>query len=270
MTQIKPYDFGISSQPEKPDQTLAAFINTIALKLGKIYGLNVQAPAANQDTPSEAAYWGVVTEPKSRIKIFLRLPVEPLNGIISKKLGGKFQAGGGKASGAISDELAQKEFRNLLAALTQIVQSFLPGAWQSKYLPYPQSTDLDGLNHYTVSYQHSEDPGHIYPIHFNCDPRLASTLQRNTRSSKPLYNHNQKVSEEGDAIFRHLQTTVIELQAILGEKSLTLREICQLRIGDVLMLDTKKSDGITVRVQGKRVFKAKIGLRNKHFLLKIV
>ncbi|SFV53739.1 Flagellar motor switch protein FliM [hydrothermal vent metagenome] len=84
-------------------------------------------------------------------------------------------------------------------------------------------------------------------------PRLASRdLMLNETSSKKSRNPELQVLLGG---------AQVNVEAFLGEAELTMAEILELQVGDVLRLSSAANDIVTISVDGKDRFKGKIGLR---------
>jgi len=84
-------------------------------------------------------------------------------------------------------------------------------------------------------------------------PKLASRdLMLNETSSKKSRNTELQVLLGG---------AKVDVEANLGDADLTLGDILELQIGDVLRLSTPANDIVTVSVDGKERFRGEIGLR---------
>jgi flagellar motor switch protein FliM len=84
-------------------------------------------------------------------------------------------------------------------------------------------------------------------------PKLASRdLMLNETSSKKSRNTELKVLLGG---------AKVNVEANLGDADLSMAEILDLKVGDVLRLSTAADDIVTVSVDGKERFKGEIGLR---------
>lgn len=84
-------------------------------------------------------------------------------------------------------------------------------------------------------------------------PKLASRdLMLNETSSKKSRNTELQVLLGG---------AKVDVEANLGEADLTLADILELKIGDVLRLSAPANDIVTVSVDGKERFRGEIGLR---------
>ncbi len=262
-----PYEFTNQATNLDLEAKLLAFGNSLGLKIGQSYGVTITAPT--QEISAKALpqhlLWGELTDPKTRNRLFIAPESGLLQAIIAKKLGGKFAAGKQpQPQGALGDELGRKEFSRLLDVAAATIHSYTKTPWTQLVWTHSQTPNLDKLKLLAISCSHIEAPGETYHLYLACEPRLAKSLAGQKRETN---SHGS--TREGRAILRELQTAQIELRVILGEKSLSLREICNLQVGQVLMLDTHKSDPINILVENKPVFKAKLGLRNRRFVLKL-
>jgi len=92
-------------------------------------------------------------------------------------------------------------------------------------------------------------------------PKLASRdLMLNETSSKKSRNAELQVLLGG---------AKVTLEANLGEADLSLENILELEVGDILRLSNAADDIVTVAVDGKERFKGKIGLRRYRKSIKI-
>lgn len=66
-----------------------------------------------------------------------------------------------------------------------------------------------------------------------------------------------------------LEKTTLNVRAILGETSITIRELLDLKKGDVLMLNKKASLPIEVLIKGKKRFNARPGVFGKKKAIKL-
>ncbi|PHS56451.1 MAG: flagellar motor switch protein FliM [Sulfurimonas sp.] len=84
-------------------------------------------------------------------------------------------------------------------------------------------------------------------------PKLASRdLMLNETSTKKSRNTELQVLLGG---------AKVRLEATLGNAELTLRDILELQIGDIVRLTNAADDNVTLRIDGKERFRGKIGLR---------
>ena len=84
-------------------------------------------------------------------------------------------------------------------------------------------------------------------------PKLASRdLMLNETSSKKSRNKELKVLLGGSKVM---------LEAELGDAEVSLRELLELKVGDILRLNTPADDTVTVSINKKQRFRGEIGLR---------
>ena len=93
-------------------------------------------------------------------------------------------------------------------------------------------------------------------------PKLASRdLMLNETSSKKSRNTELQVLLGG---------AKVDVEANLGDADLTMADILELKIGDVLRLSSAADDVVTVSVDGKERFKGEIGLRRFRKSIQII
>lgn len=86
--------------------------------------------------------------------------------------------------------------------------------------------------------------------------------------------HMEGVYDEGIAnsrelIMTKLKTSTMEIKAELGDASLSLRDVCNLKPGDVIDLNKPKESEITLYVEEQPWFKGRLGAYNKNAAIKI-
>lgn len=104
-----------------------------------------------------------------------------------------------------------------------------------------------------------------------CLPHMALepvAKQMNTRS---WYSgaQSRKVKPDSDGMERKLSNTVIELHAIFNDTSASVKDIAYLQVGDVIQLEHKLSEPITVKLQNIPKFRAHIGTKGVKYALRI-
>ena len=263
-----PYEF--TTQASKPDQEakLIALGNSLGLKFQQIYALTVTEPTQPVPAPYVPAglLWGELIDPKTKGRLAIALETNLLQAMIAKKLGGHFAAGiDPQPQGLLGEQLSRKELAKVLQEVANFVFGYTKSQWTTRVLSQGQAPDLPKLETFVLRFTHIEAPREKFALYFSCETRLARELVGQRPSPK-----GQTASRDGIAILQQLRTSKVELRVILGERRLSLREICQLEVGQILMLDTHKSDSVDILVEKKPLFKAKLGLRNKRFILKLV
>ncbi len=91
----------------------------------------------------------------------------------------------------------------------------------------------------------------------NLEEIIKKMNARSIKSDKKL--DGLKDSERRDIIFRSVKDSNLELTAVLGEAELTLSDVINLQVGDIVMIDKSISDFIDFKVGSKTWFKGKMG-----------
>jgi len=93
-------------------------------------------------------------------------------------------------------------------------------------------------------------------------PKLASRdLMLNESGSKKSRNQDLKVIMGG---------ADVTVEAFLGSTDLTLRDILDLQVGNMIKLDTGVNSGVEVSINGKQRFIGKIGVKRYRKSVKII
>ncbi len=90
-------------------------------------------------------------------------------------------------------------------------------------------------------------------------------------NTKLWFSSNSKeiTSIEKDAIKVGLEKTFVNVKAVIGESNITVSDFLNLQVGDVIQLDKKVHEDITVIVGEQRKFLAKPGTKKKKIAIKI-
>ncbi len=67
----------------------------------------------------------------------------------------------------------------------------------------------------------------------------------------------------------HLAKTLLPLQVELGKSKLSVKELMDMKVGDVILLETKLSDDQQVRTGTQNLFCGRLGVSNNHKAIKI-
>ena len=76
--------------------------------------------------------------------------------------------------------------------------------------------------------------------------------------------------EEQEIITSHLLDSTVKVDAVLGKVTTSLAELRRLNVGDVLVLNTKISDLLTVQIENEGRFLAQPGLTEEGMAVQIV
>ncbi len=68
---------------------------------------------------------------------------------------------------------------------------------------------------------------------------------------------------------KELYKTDVEINAILGEMTVSLRDVMEWKIGSTIMLETKQDDFVELRCGQRPMFAGKMGRRDKHIAIRL-
>ncbi|MDK2839321.1 MAG: flagellar motor switch protein FliM [Thermosipho sp. (in: thermotogales)] len=91
-------------------------------------------------------------------------------------------------------------------------------------------------------------------------------------TTQSWFKTKQKIVSEEDmkALRENLARTIVELSVAVGETNLTLWDILNLEVGDVIRLDTFKEDPLKIKLNGKDKFLGVPGVFKGKYAVKIV
>lgn len=98
---------------------------------------------------------------------------------------------------------------------------------------------------------------------------ISNILSETDIQGKLVFGVKEPTTEERDIISTNLQLTGVALKALLGRSRLTLGEVINLKVGDIICLDTPINGKIPVYVQNRLSFFSSIGRKNKRYAIKI-
>jgi flagellar motor switch protein FliM len=79
-----------------------------------------------------------------------------------------------------------------------------------------------------------------------------------------------EVQSASDRLMPHLESVTVTVSAELGRAHLSLRELLELRTGDVIRLEQPLNKPILVRVDGIPAYEASVGTAHRHYAVKVV
>ena len=94
-------------------------------------------------------------------------------------------------------------------------------------------------------------------------------LTSDTKASSLKTPAKTNTTEETKKIITNLQTSNVSLSAILGSANISLNNLINLKPGDVLKLDNKVTDELTLKINNQNKFKAVPGTVKNRFSVKI-
>ncbi len=75
--------------------------------------------------------------------------------------------------------------------------------------------------------------------------------------------------EDEKAVIDRVREAPLDIQAELGRKKITVRELLDMEVGDVLTLDTRVNSPVPVYINGRPQYWGQPGIKDKHISLKI-
>jgi flagellar motor switch protein FliM len=84
-----------------------------------------------------------------------------------------------------------------------------------------------------------------------------------------LFGAKQVSTDEINAVSNSLNSTKVYLKTLLGSSWLRVNEIINLKIGDVIPLNTHISNSIPIYIQNKHTYDGTIGNRSKNYAVRI-
>lgn len=75
---------------------------------------------------------------------------------------------------------------------------------------------------------------------------------------------------KSDAIVKNISTTLLPVTVLLGNASITLRDLMELQVGDLILLDSRKDSLLSVKIGTRTKFFSKPGVHEGHKAVKIV
>ncbi len=90
-----------------------------------------------------------------------------------------------------------------------------------------------------------------------------------------LYSSHQSERMEVDnkwlqRLEEELRRVSLGLSCLIGEATITLKDLLDLDVGDVIQLDRKVTDPVVVSVEGRPKFLGRVGLSNNHYACQVI
>lgn len=170
-------------------------------------------------------------------------------------------------------EVMRKEVVNILSNLSQ--------AWSSVYsfVPVieaietnPQFVQVVASNEMVLVITFFLKIGSIEGYINVCWPSSLIEPFAEKLTTQSWFKTNQKIISEEDvkALKENISRTIVEVSAAVGETKLTVWDILNLEVGDVIRLDTHKNDPLKIKLNGKDKFLGIPGIYKGKYAVKIV
>jgi len=106
-----------------------------------------------------------------------------------------------------------------------------------------------------------------------CIPTM--TIDEIFKKSESVLKMGRKISDnlqaenDKEAIMGYLKASYLNIAGILGGTELSLSDVLNIQVGDVIVLDDKTDEEVVVKVEEKTWFKGKWGIKKKRNAIKI-
>lgn len=98
---------------------------------------------------------------------------------------------------------------------------------------------------------------------------ISNIISKPEVQEKMLFGTKGATIEEQDLIVKNLELTNVHLQAVLGRNTITISDFYNLRVGDVIRLDSKIDGWIPIFSKSRHLYDASIGKIARNYAFKI-
>ncbi|MFP4547698.1 MAG: flagellar motor switch protein FliM [Fidelibacterota bacterium] len=98
---------------------------------------------------------------------------------------------------------------------------------------------------------------------------ISNVISNPEVQQKIMFGNVERNQEHSKLVNENVHNTDIDLQAILGKSKLTISDCLNLKIGDVIKLNTKLNDPISITSGDKNLFKGNVGKKDDNYAVKI-
>ncbi len=98
---------------------------------------------------------------------------------------------------------------------------------------------------------------------------ISNVISNPEVQQKIMFGNVERNQEHSQLVSDNVQNTDISLQAILGKSNLSISDCLDLKIGDVIKLNTKLNDPISIMSGDKNIFTGKVGKKDDNYAVKI-
>lgn len=98
---------------------------------------------------------------------------------------------------------------------------------------------------------------------------ISDIISRPEVQEKILYGSQRSSTNEREILKRNLHSTYVDLRAVLGKAFISVRDLIDLQVGDVIVLDSRVGSEIPVFVQNYHLFDAISGKKSNNYAFQI-
>ena len=188
---------------------------------------------------------------------------------------------GGKIEGRFTERALTEIDQSLLRGLVEHMLGDMKGAW-SKVVSLEPSLEDSTINQHWVQMIMGNERVLLLTIELNIQGVTGTmsifipfnTLKPITNVLNPHIWIAGRKEQQQDPIARQqaiqaVKRAIIPMKVILGSAELTVRDLINLKIGDVIELDRSIESPMVVQVANKKQFYAKVGKSGKHLGVQI-
>src|SRR5512133_3249483 len=188
---------------------------------------------------------------------------------------------GGKIEGRFMDRQLTEIDQSLLRGLVEHMLGDIKGAW-SKVVSLEPSLEDSTINQHWVQMMMGNERVLLIAMEINIQGVTGTmsifipfnTLKPITEVLNPHIWIAGRKEQQQDPIAREtavqtMMKAIVPIKVILGNADLTMKDLMNLSIGDVIELDNKISSPMVVQVANKRQFYARVGKFRRHLGMRI-
>ena len=94
--------------------------------------------------------------------------------------------------------------------------------------------------------------------------------QMNLKRGAPASTNPSVQKSKSETIVRNISTTTLPVSVILGQATVTIRDLMELQVGDIVVLDSRKDSLLPVKIGTRTKFFSKPGIHEGHKAVKII
>ncbi len=98
---------------------------------------------------------------------------------------------------------------------------------------------------------------------------ISNIISRPEVQEKMIFGNKEATDDEQEQLVSNLFRTHIKLKAILGRSAISIGDFVNLKLGDVLQLDTSIDSSINVNANNRHLYHASVGRHGKNYAFQI-
>ena len=102
-----------------------------------------------------------------------------------------------------------------------------------------------------------------------CIPYIAIEHVMNQLLKSQFVRMQHQFVKKTDEMQNNLSVAIVDISAELGKASITVEELVNLRVGDVIKLEEKKQSDVLLKVGEIKKFSGELGISDNHYAIKI-